>query len=172
MRVRKAFLIATALCAVLAAPILADTRKSNIDVVIALDKSLSMESKIGAVESWVNTSIVDQLLIPGDYLIVVEFYGKADVIISQQITDDADKLALKKSIAGIRGNGAFTDIGNALDVIKAQVAARESDGREKYVLLLTDGIQEAPATSKYYSKNGQFNHEFLTNMLQVVLDHQ
>ena len=163
MRVRKAFLIAAALCAALAAPILADTRKSNIDVVIALDKSLSMESKIGAVESWVNTSIVDQLLIPGDYLIVVEFYGKADVIISQQITDDADKLALKKSIAGIRGNGAFTDIGNALDVVKAQVAARESDGREKYVLLLTDGIQEAPATSKYYSKNGQFNHEFLTN---------
>ncbi len=163
MRVRKAFLIVAALCAGLAAPLLADTRTSNIDVVIALDKSLSMENKIGAVESWVNSSIVDQLLIPGDYLIVVEFYGKADVIVSQQIKDDADKTALKKLISGIKGNGAFTDIGNALDAVKAQVAARESDGREKYVLLLTDGIQEAPATSKYYSKNGQFNHEFLTN---------
>ena len=163
MRVWKAFLTVAALCGALAVPILADTRTSNIDVVIALDKSLSMESKIGAVETWVNSSIIDQLLIPGDFLIVVAFYGKTEVIISQQVKDDTDKKALRKIIAQIRGNGRFTDIGNALDVVKAQVAERESDGREKYVLLLTDGIQEAPATSKYYSKNGQFNHEFLVN---------
>jgi hypothetical protein len=31
------------------------------------------------------------------------------------------------------------------------------------VLLITDGIQEAPPTSKYYSKDGSFNHEFLAN---------
>jgi hypothetical protein len=156
-------LILAALWGALAAPILADTRTSNIDVVIALDKSLSMENKVGAVETWVNSSIIDQLLIPGDYLVVVEFYGKAEVIISQAVKGDPDKQALKKTISQIRGNGSFTDIGNALDVVKAQVAERESDGREKYVLLLTDGIQEAPAKSKYYSKNGQFNHEFLAN---------
>ena len=163
MRVWKALLIVVALCAALAAPIPADTRTSNIDVVIALDKSLSMETKIGAVEAWVNSSIIDQLLIPGDFLVVVAFYGKAEVIISQQVKDDADKQTLKQKISQVKGNGSFTDIGNALDVVKAQVAERESDGREKYVLLLTDGIQEAPATSKYYSKNGQFNHEFLAN---------
>jgi hypothetical protein len=163
MRVRKACMIVVALWGVLAGPVLADTRTSTIDVIIALDKSLSMETKIGAVEAWVNSSIIDQLLIPGDFLVIVDFYGKAEVIISQQVKDDADKLALKKVISRIKGNGSFTDIGNALDAVKAEVAKLETDKREKYILLLTDGIQEAPPTSKYYSKNGQFNHEFLAN---------
>ena len=111
-----------------------------------------MENKIGAVKEWVNSYIIDQLLIPGDYFVVVAFYGKADVIISQIVKDDADKKTLKNQISQIRGNGRFTDIGNALDVLKAQIALREADSKEKYILLLTDGIQEAPPGSKYYSK--------------------
>ncbi len=63
----KRFLAALALCAVLVPPVLADSRKDNIDVIIALDKSLSMENKIGGVREWVNSFIIDQLLIPGDY---------------------------------------------------------------------------------------------------------
>jgi Mg-chelatase subunit ChlD len=148
---------------VLGSPILADTRKDNIDVIIALDKSLSMEKKVNAVKSWVSSFIIDQLIIPGDFLTVIAFYGKADLIISQTIQNDADRKAAKAVISQIRGNGRFTDIGNALDSVKAQLAAKETDGREKYVLLLTDGIQEAPPSSKYWSKNGTFNHEFLAN---------
>ncbi len=159
----KRLLSAMALALILAAPVVADVRKDNIDVIIALDRSLSMEHKIVAVKSWVNTSIIDQLLIPGDFLAVIAFYGKAEPIVSQTITGDADRKALKQIISQLRGNGRFTDIGNALDAVKAQLAAKESDGREKYVLLLTDGIQEAPPTSKYYSKNGVFNHDFLAN---------
>ncbi len=159
----KRFLAALALCAVLVSPVSADTRKDNIDVIIALDKSLSMENKISGVREWVNSSIIEQLLIPGDTIIVVAFYGKADVVISQTVKDDADKKTLQATILNIRGNGRFTDIGNALDVVQAQVAARQSDGREKYILLLTDGIQEAPPGSKYFSKDGKFNHQFLAN---------
>ena len=130
---------------------------------IALDKSLSMEHKIAAVKDWVNSYLMDQVVIPGDFLVIVAFYGKADVVVSQVIKDDADRAAVKKVVSGIRGNGRFTDIGNALDVLKAQIAEKEKDGRDKYVLLLTDGIQEAPPTSKYYSPDGKFNHEFLAN---------
>ncbi|MGO9308906.1 MAG: vWA domain-containing protein [Spirochaetia bacterium] len=165
MRAWKRVLSTVALALVLASPILADARKTNIDVIIALDKSLSMQdnNKIGAVKAWVNSFIIDQLIIPGDFLSVVSFYGKADLIISQVIKDDVDRKAAKAVISQIRGNGRFTDIGNALDAVKAQFADKEKDGREKYVLLLTDGIQEAPPSSKYYSKNGTFNHEFLAN---------
>jgi hypothetical protein len=159
----KRLFAALALVGVLTLPVLADTRKGNIDVIIALDKSLSMENKIGAVKDWVNSYIIDQLLIPGDDLIVVSFYGKADVTISQTLKDDSGRATLKNLISQIKGNGRYTDIGNALDVLKAQIALRESDSREKYVLLLTDGIQEAPPGSKYYSKDGKFNHEFLAN---------
>jgi Mg-chelatase subunit ChlD len=161
--IRSRFLASLALCVVLAAPLLADTRKDNIDVVIALDKSLSMEHKVNAVKDWVNSFIIDQLLIPGDTFVVIAFYGKAELLINQTIQSEAAKIPLKKLISQIRGNGKFTDIGNALDTVKEQLAKRESDGREKYVLLLTDGIQEAPPSSKYWSKDGSFNHAFLSN---------
>jgi hypothetical protein len=122
-----------------------------------------MVDKVSAVRDWVSASIVDQMLIPGDYLVIVAFYGKAEVLVSEAVNSDSDKEAVKRKISQISGNGRFTDIGNALDAIKAQVAQREKDGRGKYLLLLTDGIQEAPPTSKYYSKDGSFNHEFLQN---------
>jgi hypothetical protein len=163
MTVGRRLLIAAALCLGLVSSLFADTRKDNIDVIIALDKSLSMETKIGAVEAWVNSYIIDQLLIPGDYFILIDFFGKAEVAISQTIESETQKAALKKTVQSIRGNGPYTDIGNALDVVKEQIATRNTDGKEKYVLLLTDGIQEAPPASKYYSKNGEFNHEFLAN---------
>jgi len=165
MSARRSLLTLFAFSVILmtAFPLLADVRKQNIDIMVALDKSLSMENKINAVKAWVNSYLIDQVAIPGDYMDIVAFYGKADVIVHQTINNDADKAAIKKIISAIRGNGRFTDIGNALDVLKAQLAAKENDGRDKYVLLLTDGIQEAPPTSKYYSPDGKFNHEFLAN---------
>ena len=159
----KRVLTAAALVLVLSSQAPADTRKENIDIIVALDKSLSMENKIGAVETWVNSFILDQLVVPGDFLTVIPFYGKTDALISTEIKGDADRSAAKSLISGIRGDGRYTDIGNALDALKAQLAAKEKDGRQKYVLLLTDGIQEAPPSSKYWSKNGAFNHEFLAN---------
>ncbi len=156
----------TLLAALLVLPVggaAADTRTENIDVVVALDRSLSMEKKIDAVRNYATTYLVDQVLIPGDRFIVVAFYGKADLVVSQTIGGEADKAAVKKVIAGLRGNGRFTDIGNALDVLQEQVAPLENDGRKKFILLLTDGIQEAPPTSKYWSKDGTFNHAFLAN---------
>jgi von Willebrand factor type A domain len=163
MGVHRSLLTIVGLLLIVVSPLLADVRTQNIDIVVALDKSLSMEHKIAAVKDWVNSYLIDQVVIPGDYLDIVVFYGKAEVLIHQTIRNDADKAAVKKIISGIRGNGRFTDIGNALDVLKAQIATREKDGRDKYVLLLTDGIQEAPPTSKYYSPDGKFNHEFLAN---------
>ncbi len=140
-----------------------DTRTQNIDIVIALDKSLSMVEEIDAVKAYVNHYIIDQLIIPNDYLLVIGFYGKTDVLVSQFIRNKTDKEQVKRIIDGIKADGHFTDIGHALDVVKEKLTKLENDHRRKYVLLLTDGKQEAPPTSKYYSPTGKFNHEFLKN---------
>ncbi len=50
-----------------------------------------------------------------------------------------------------------------LDTLRVEVEKRESNGRLKHILLITDGIQEAPPDSKYYAPDGSFNHEFLEN---------
>ena len=94
----KRVLTAVALALLLSSQVPADTRKENIDVIIALDKSLSMENKIGAVETWVNSFILDQLVVPGDFLTVIPFYGKTDPLISTEIKGDAELLALNDAL--------------------------------------------------------------------------
>jgi len=160
----KKFLILALLLALAgAAGISADVRTEPIDVIIALDKSLSMVEEIGAVVEYVNTYIIDQLLIPGDYFLVLAFYGKTEIPVALRITGDADKQRAKQAIARLAADGRFTDIGNALDVLGAELAKLPEQNRRKHLLLITDGIQEAPPASRYHSRDGKFTHEFLEN---------
>jgi Mg-chelatase subunit ChlD len=144
-------------------PLLADERTEPIDVIIALDKSLSMVEEIDAVKEYVNTYVIDDLLIPGDFFLVVAFYGTTEVPVSLTIRVPQDKERAKELISGLLADGRFTDIGNALDVLGKQVERLSRPDREKYLLLITDGIQEAPPESPYYSPDGSFNHAFLEN---------
>ncbi|NOY08305.1 MAG: VWA domain-containing protein [Spirochaetes bacterium] len=140
-----------------------DERTENIDIIIALDKSLSMVGKIDAVKDYVKKYIVDDMVIPGDYLLIIGFYGKTDILVSQKVKNRNDKILIKRIVSKIKADGHFTDIGNALDEVRKQLKKYSNDKRRKYVLLITDGKQEAPPSSKYYSPDGKFNHEFLKN---------
>jgi hypothetical protein len=111
----------------------------------------------------VNSYIIDQLLIKGDFFLVVAFYGKTEIPISMTIESDEDKERAKAIITQIQADGVYTDIGNALDVLGQQVEKHGHPDRKKHLLLITDGIQEAPPDSKYYSPDGSFNHAFLEN---------
>lgn len=147
--------------AVGAASLFADTRTENIDMFLVVDKSLSMASKIDAVKTYIDKSIVEGMLIPGDYLVVIDFWGRAKVLLSTAV--GADKAPILKKINDIQANGRWTDIGNALDELKRVLDAGNYPNRRKYFMLITDGIQQAPPTSKYYSASGKFNHAFLDN---------
>ena len=160
---KKSAFLALFLAVAGAVAISADVRTEPIDVIVALDKSLSMVGKIGAVEEYVNTYIIEQLLIPGDYFLVVAFYGKTEIPVAMRITGDADKQKAKAAISRLIADGRFTDIGNALDELGAELAKLPEQNRRKHVLLITDGIQEAPPASRYYSRDGKFTHAFLEN---------
>ena len=161
---RRKWLIVAAACVYLgcaAASVFADNRTENIDLFLVLDKSLSMESKIQAVRQYVDKSIIQGMLIPGDHLTVITFWGQAHVLLSTTV--GTDKRPLEKAINSIQANGLFTDIGNALDELQRVLAAGNYPNHRKYFLLITDGMQDAPPTSKYYSPTGDFNHAFLDN---------
>ena len=147
----------------------ADERTEPIDVIVALDKSLSMAEEIDAVKEYVNTYLIDQLLIDGDFFLVVAFYGQTQIPVSMTIHGQEDKERAKAIISRLLANGHFTDIGNALDVLGRQVEQHSGDDRKKYLLLITDGIQEAPPQSKYYSPDGSFNHAFLENTKTIQM---
>ncbi len=144
-------------------PAHADDRKEPIDVILVLDKSLSMEDKFAAVRDYINDSIVDQMLIPGDLFIIIAFYGKTEIAVAQKIVTDKDKEYVKQVVSRLRADGQYTDIGNALDILRQKLEQLSDPTRRKHLLLLTDGIQEAPPASRYYSPDGSFNHDFLVN---------
>jgi len=70
----------------------ADDRQEPVDIIVALDKSLSMEEELGAVKEYVNTKIVDGLLQNGDFFLVISFFGKAPIVISDFIKGEEHKI--------------------------------------------------------------------------------
>jgi Mg-chelatase subunit ChlD len=165
MKFRRILLIFCIISLILPLSAAADEREEPIDVIIALDKSKSMaeNEKIEAVKEYVNSYIIDELLIEGDFFLVVAFYGQTEIPISTTIGSDEDRERAKAIIAQLLGDGVYTDIGNALDVLGEQVERYSRPDRKKHLMLITDGIQEAPPESKYYSPDGSFNHAFLEN---------
>ena len=136
-----------------------DVREENIDIFILLDKSLSMENNIEEVKSYIDNFIIDNIVIPGDRLIILNFYGETEDFIDTIVSSDDEKLRIKDRLYSVRADGSFTDIGKALDHLN-QVVGENSD-RIRYMLLITDGKQEAYPGTKYYSIDGSFNHELL-----------
>jgi uncharacterized protein (DUF58 family) len=162
----------------------ADSRTEGVDIYILLDKSKSMaqENKLKEAREWLAGTFIANLVIPGDKVTLLEFYGKAEPVWHGPISSENDKKRLIRSILSIKPNGAYTDIGNALDQLQAlmekddagqkalpqaSLAADASPApiqaeRKKYVILITDEKQEAPKTSQYYSPDGSFKHSYLT----------
>ncbi len=159
------------LLAAVCAGVFADVRDENVDMYLVLDKSLSMVEEIDAVKNYVIDDLVENTLIEGDNFYVIAFYGKTERIEAEKI-DTSNKASIISRINTIQADGSWTDIGNALDELRSWLAEQpvSDSGNMKYLLLLTDGIQEAPPGSIYHVNDMNIksvNHEFLKNTREI-----
>ena len=163
MRRASRLLISMLLCVFILIPFIGaeETRTANIDVILLLDKSLSMREAIGALKNYVAGEVVGPILMPGDRLIVETFYGSIDRLYAGTVRSEEDKAKIVRSLNGIVADGRFTDIGNALDRGEADIRELGEPDKPKYVLLLTDERQEAPKGTKYFSADFKVNHPAL-----------
>lgn len=145
----------------------AESRSASLDVVLLVDKSLSMAGAEAEAKRYIAGEVLGPLLMPGDRLIIEAFYGKVDRLYAGTIRSDEDKAAAIRLVAGIVADGRFTDIGSALDVAAKDLAELGAPERAKYVLLITDERQEAPLGSKYYSPDFKVVHPALTYTKRV-----
>lgn len=139
----------------------AEERAASIDVVVLLDKSLSMAEEIDAAKNYVAGEIVGAVTLPGDRLILELFYGKIDRLFGGLIRSEEDKAAAIRALREVRGDGRFTDIGQALDRAGADLAELGSPERPKWVVLVTDERQEAPWGTPYYAADYVLRHPAL-----------
>lgn len=140
----------------------AEPRPGTIDLVLLVDKSLSMEGALGAAKKLAAEDLLGALLVPGDRLVLEAFYGKIDRLFAGTIRDEADRATAIRSLNALVADGRFTDIGAALDRASADLAELGSRERPKYVLLLTDERQEAPEGSPYQAPDFVLHHPALT----------
>jgi hypothetical protein len=142
------------------------------DIILLVDKSISMdESKnLEVVKNFMNSSILEDNVKIGDFLIIMDFWGQAEVVDSFDVETIADKQRAKSLIASIASSQreTNTDIGNAIDFAKAQIDVLACSSRPKIVLMVTDGIQEAPRFSKYFSPDGKFTNAFLAQATTIA----
>ena len=156
------FLLVTSL-----AGIYAETRSANIDFVLLVDTSLSMADAIGEARQFAAGEIVGRLVEPGDWVAIVRFYGKSEIVWKGDVSGEADIATMIRSLHNLEANGRYTDIGAALDSMDALILERGHPERPKYILLLTDERQEAPKGSSYYSSDYTVSHPLLEYVKRV-----
>lgn len=149
--------------------IFSDTRTENLDVVLVLDKSLSMEDHVEKTRRYIAESVFSYLE-PGDTITPILFFGQTQVLDTVEIKSEADKTRLLRRLQSEKANGRYTDIGNALDTLEKVLARLSNTERRKYLVLVTDEKQEAPPESKYFSKDGVFTHPYLTWTAKKQMD--
>ncbi|MBN1798966.1 MAG: VWA domain-containing protein [Spirochaetales bacterium] len=133
-----------------------------IDIMMAVDVSNSMAQEIEAVKDYINNELLENYVQIGDYLLIIMFYATTEVPVAISIQSEADLQTAKQAVAGLQANHDWTDIGNALDVLKLHMDAQSTDQRDKFLIIITDGEQTAP-WSKYTTPDGSLNHELLQN---------
>ncbi len=148
----------------------ADERDYPIDIIIALDKSLSMVEEIDAVTDYINAAIVDDKLQENDYFLVVSFFGKSTIAVSTIIEGEEHKKMIKQYISTIEADGSYTDIGIALDAMQQEIEFNTDASRQKLLLLITDGAHNPEPTSPYFTQDGTVSHEYLNNIDETQKD--
>ena len=141
----------------------AGERTMPVDMIIMIDKSLSMQDpgRFDSLQQWVLDELIGEIIINGDWISIYQFYESPEHLISIEVKGKEDAAKIIKTIREIQPNGRFTDVGKALDKIQEAVNERGENGRYKVLFMLTDLEQDAPITSKYSGKQKKFSSPYL-----------
>ena len=152
--------------------LVAGERTIPVDIFLMIDKSLSMDEpgKFDSLQKWVLDELIEQMIIPGDWVTIYQFYEKPEHILTTTVEDATSLRKIYNTVKAIKADGHYTDIGAALDTVQAALDARGSNGRFKVLLLLSDLVQDAPWTSKYRGKQASFKSPLLVEARTVKHD--
>jgi Mg-chelatase subunit ChlD len=127
-------------------------RTGSIDAFIVLDESGSMKPIFSKVTSYLAEAIVRDYLEPRDYLCVVGFSDLPHVRVSQQLSSAAEKQNLVELVRNLNVvPQGYTDMGRALEATLQQLEQLADPSHEQVILILTDGLNQPPRDSPYFS---------------------
>lgn len=156
----------------LGSPLFAGERTVPVDILLMIDKSLSMaeDGKFDSLRRWSRDHLVTQMLIPGDRISIWQFYGRSEMLLDRVIPPDGNTSEVVRKIETIVPDGEYTDIGLALDTIREAISGWEDTGRLRILYMLTDLKQEAPWSSRYAGVEDRYTSPYLAEAR--ILEHE
>lgn len=146
-----------------------ESRSTSVDFVLLVDTSLSMADAIDDAKRYAAGEVIGRLVEPGDWVSVLEFYGRSETVWQGDVRGEEDVAAIVRSLNSLVADGRFTDIGGVLDEMDTLILARGQPDRPKYILLITDERQEAPEGTRYYAPDYVVRHPLLEYVKRVDL---
>lgn len=127
-------------------------RTGNIDVLVVLDESGSMKPIFQRVTAYIGDALVRGYLEPGDYLCILGFSDVPHVRVSQRLSSTHEKENLAQIVHDLNVvPQGYTDIGRALEETLRQLGHLADPSHQQVVLILTDGLNQPPRDSPYFS---------------------
>ncbi len=160
--------ILLAICLLASLPSFGDKRNETMNVLFAVDTSLSMRSCIAEAKMALEREFAP-LLIPGDRVSLISFDEKPRVVYEAEVPASGPS-SLIAAIRRLEAKGPFTDIGAALDFIYEKGLGMTANGLRLYALLITDERQESPIGSKYADASSFESHQLLRFVLKDTRD--
>ena len=140
-------------------------RENNVDLVIAIDESWSMEWDDRMAFAKAAAKEIVAGMKPGDRCAVIGFSWTFHNV--QELTSDKDKLiSAIDNITYADGTDITLGINKSVDILEK---AEESDNREKYIMLLSDG-EDSTNSAAAATKAGEKNIQIFA--LSIVNDSQ
>ncbi|MDR1576602.1 MAG: hypothetical protein LBS37_11400 [Treponema sp.] len=111
----------------------ADTRSAPIEVNVIIDGSAALSGKRDDIAAWISGNLVDSRLREGDRITIWNAGGKAGIVYSDTLKNDADKENVKKTLKSLSAGGDAADFAGAL----REAASRNAGKGITYTLLVS-----------------------------------
>jgi hypothetical protein len=111
----------------------ADSRSAPIEVHLIIDGSAALAKVQSDVSGWISANLVDLRLREGDRITIWNAGGKAEIVYSDSLKNDAEKENVKKALQAFSPKGDAADFAGAL----RDAAARSSSQGLIYTLLIS-----------------------------------
>ncbi|HQJ05347.1 MAG TPA: vWA domain-containing protein [Spirochaetota bacterium] len=125
-------------------------RTSNVNLILVLDVSGSMNKYFYEVQKYINDTIFNNILIDGDHLSFFTFGTYVDKKIDKKLRLPDDYSLLSNAIFSSYPNHNYTDIGLALENIDNKVNESTLPCDKTIIFFITDGLNIPSPQSKYY----------------------
>ena len=124
-----------------------DKRSIPLDMYLIIDGSSSFQNSKNEAVSWINSQVVDLILMEGDNITIWNAGDSSNLIYSGAVPPSGQKGDIKNTLQALTVNGKRADFSGALRDATSR-ASRAAQGRLTYTMLITasaGGLENAVA---------------------------